>query len=378
MTEEGELVRTGFNEQLLKCLYKCKAEPIIAEAHDGECREHQSGLRLYQHILKRGFYSSTIEANSAAFTRKYAKCQVHARRIHAPTIEIHQLTTPWPFHTWAMDLVGPIPKSNNNRWILAATKYFTEWVEAALLTQATGEKVREFILQNIIHRFGVPMRILTDNGTPFVHKMVKRLTEKYLIDHVKSTPYYPQGNGQAEVTNKTLISILSKMVTEKGSKWSEKLPKALWAYRTSERSATNATPYSLVLGGEAVSPMELKGSSLRVQSKAALEDSTRMTELEVIDERRDKADMVRDAYQKKVAKVYDRMVRCKELQIGDMVLKAAKHIMRKMAAPKFSQKWEGPFIIHQIAESGYVNLINPKTENLTGNLNVKWVKKYYM
>lgn len=55
---------------------------------------------------------------------------------------------------------------------------------------------------------------LSDNGTPFLNSQVQQLCEEYQIDHVKSTPYYPQRNGQVEATNKNLLRILSRMVYE--------------------------------------------------------------------------------------------------------------------------------------------------------------------
>ncbi|KAL6334472.1 hypothetical protein AAG906_016013 [Vitis piasezkii] len=63
--------------------------------------------------------------------------------------------------------------------------------------------------------------------------------------------------------NKNIKRILRKMV-ETSRDWSEKLPFALWAYRTSFRTSTRATPYSLVYGMEAVLPVETEMGSLRV------------------------------------------------------------------------------------------------------------------
>ena len=56
--------------------------------------------------------------------------------------------------------------------------------------------------------------------------------------------------------------------------WAEKLPFALWGYRTSIRALTGATPYTLVYGSEAVLPIELEIRSLRVlaETKVLEED----------------------------------------------------------------------------------------------------------
>ena len=60
-------------------------------------------------------------------------------------------------------------------WILVATEYFTKWAEAVPLCKATGGAIANFIKENIIVRFGVPHRIISDNGTPFVNSNVRKM-----------------------------------------------------------------------------------------------------------------------------------------------------------------------------------------------------------
>ena len=149
------------------------------------------------------------------------------------------MTTPWPFHTWGLGLIGPInPPSNGYIWILAAIEYFTKWIEAIPLKKAIGAAVANFIQEYIITRFGIPRRLINDNGILFINKDMKGLTEAYYIKHGRSTPYYPQGNGQAEATNKVMLKILKKMKHEYGGKWSDHLVDVLWACRSSVKIAT--------------------------------------------------------------------------------------------------------------------------------------------
>ena len=101
-----------------------------------------------------------------------------------------------PFHTWGLNLVGPVnPPSHGYRWILVVTKYFTKWVEAIPLCKATRGVVANSIKENIIVQFGVPHKIISDNGTPLVNKEVRKMLEFYQVKHHRSLPYYPQGNG---------------------------------------------------------------------------------------------------------------------------------------------------------------------------------------
>ena len=178
------------------------------------------------------------------------------------------MVTPWPFHTWGLNLVGPVnPPSHGYIWILVAIEYFTKWAKAVPLRKATGGAVENFIKENIILRFGVPHRIISDNDTLFVNSDIRRMLEFYQVKHHWSSPYYPQGNGQAEAINKTLIKIISKMSQEYTGGWATHLLDSLWAYRKSPKSTTGFSPFSLVYGIEVVSPTEIMTSSLRVMQK---------------------------------------------------------------------------------------------------------------
>ena len=76
---------------------------------------------------------------------------------------------------------------------------------------------------------------------------------------------HPQTNGLVEATNKTIKKLLKKKLQQRKGLWVEELPNVLWAYRTTKRTATGETPYTLVFGIEAVSPIEHRLTSFRVQ-----------------------------------------------------------------------------------------------------------------
>ena len=120
-----------------------------------------------------------------------------------------------------------------------------------------------FIKENIIFQFGIPHKIISDNGTPFVNKEVKKMLEFYQVKHHRSLPYR-QGNGLAEATNTTLIKLISKMSQEYSGGWVTHLPDTLWAYQSLPKSAIRFSPFSLVYGIEVVSLAELMIPSLRV------------------------------------------------------------------------------------------------------------------
>uniref|UniRef100_A0A2N9I4R3 Integrase catalytic domain-containing protein n=2 Tax=Pentapetalae TaxID=1437201 RepID=A0A2N9I4R3_FAGSY len=311
--EGGTLFRKGYHGEPLRCLSLSESQMVMKEAHAGECGEHQGKKRLYQHLLTLGYYWPTMKKDAADFVRTCHTCQVQANLIHTHPTNLQNMTTPWPFHTWGLDLIGPIgPASSGHIWILVATEYFTKWVEAVSLRRATGAAVANFIREHIITRFGIPYKLISDNGTPFVNKDVRELLEHYQVKHRRSTPYYPQGNGQAEATNRMLLRILSKMVFDYGSNWNSHLADVLWAYRGSPKTATGFTPFSLVYGTDTISPTELvvptprvlQGSDLEADANICAE--ARMADLEGLDESRDLARLKSQRNYQKMANAYSK------------------------------------------------------------------------
>ena len=149
-----------------------------------------------------------------------------------------------------MDFIGQInpPSSKGHRFMLVATDYFTMWTEAVPLKNMTHREVIEFITEHIIHRFGIPQTLTTDQGSSFISKEVRAFIESYKIKLLNSSPYYAQANGQAESSNKILIKLIKKKIEENPKRWHEVLSKILWAHRISRHGATKVTPFELVYG----------------------------------------------------------------------------------------------------------------------------------
>ena len=79
--------------------------------------------------------------------------------------------------------------------MLVATDYFTKWTEAVPLKNMTHREAIEFITEHIIHRFGIPQTLITDQDSSFISKEVRDFAELYKIKIPNSSPYYAQANG---------------------------------------------------------------------------------------------------------------------------------------------------------------------------------------
>ena len=141
-------------------------------------------------MLQMGYYWPTMKRDTIEFVKKCHSCQVQTNLIHTHPQSLHNTVTPWAFHTWGLNLVGLVnPPSHGYIWIFMATEYFTKWVEVIPLHKATRGVMANFIKENIIVRFGVPHRIISDNGTPFVNREVRKMLEFYQVKYHQSSPY---------------------------------------------------------------------------------------------------------------------------------------------------------------------------------------------
>ena len=82
--------------------------------------------------------------------------------------------------------------------------------------------------------------------------------------HRHSTPCYPHCNGLVEKVNGMICKIISKHVGDKIQHWDKHLNAALWAYCTSFWASLGLTPFHLMHGQEALLPIEVELSSLKV------------------------------------------------------------------------------------------------------------------
>jgi len=122
---------------------------------------------------------------------------------------------------------------------------------------------------NILCRYRLPERIITDNATNLKGAEIQKWCKDFKVKHYNSAPYRPQMNGAVETANKNIKEIVAKMVIIYRD-WHEMLPYAFHGYRTTVRISTGATPYALVYRMKVVTPIEVEIPSLRILVKVEI------------------------------------------------------------------------------------------------------------
>ncbi|XP_070013017.1 uncharacterized protein [Nicotiana sylvestris] len=149
-------------------------------------------------------------------------------------------------------------------------------------------------------------------------------------------------NGLAEAFNKALCNLIKKVISKSKRDWNDRMEEALWAYRMTHRTPTQATPYSLVYGVKVVLPLERQIPLLRlaIQEEITDEENTRLrlVELEALDE--------------------------KSLEA------------QQSLEWKFTSKWDGPYVVQESYSSGAYKLVDADGMRIDP-INGKFLKKYY-
>jgi transposase InsO family protein len=132
-------------------------------------------------------------------------CQFHAKQIHQPAQELRTIPLTWPFAVWGLDILGPFPRAQGGyRYLYVAIDKFTKWVEVEPVCAILARSAVKFI-RGLVCRFGVPNRIITDNGSQFTSELFWEYCASASIKIYFASIAYPRSNGQAERTNAEVL-----------------------------------------------------------------------------------------------------------------------------------------------------------------------------
>ncbi|XP_070042179.1 uncharacterized protein [Nicotiana tomentosiformis] len=201
-----------------------------------------------------------------------------------------------------------------------------------------------------------------DNGKSFDNRLMNNICELFGFKQHNSSMYNVVANGLAEAFNKTLCNLLKKVVSKSKWDWHDRMEVALWEYRTNHRMPTQATPYALVYGVEAVLPLKRQIPSLRLAIQEGITDEEnarlRLAELEALDERRMEAQQNLECYQARLSRAFNKRVGPRSFQ-GSSLQNGMSHMSCK-----------------KLIQVGLTKLVDADGMRI-GPINGKFLKKYY-
>jgi transposase InsO family protein len=380
--KDGDLYRRRPNGVALKCISTHQGQELLRDIHASECGHHASASTLAVKAYRNGFYWPSTLWDVAEMVKRCEACQSYAKQIHQPAQKLQTIPLTWPFAVWGLDILGPFPRAQGGyRYLYIAIDKFTKWVEVELELVCTipARSVVKFI-HGLVCRFGVPNRIITDNGSQFTSGLFREYCASADIKICFASVTYPRSNGQAERANaEVLKGLKTRSFNAKlkacGKKWLDILQSILWSIRTTATKTIGETPFFLVYGAEALLPTDVKFGSPRVLSFNELHQEDLIKDrLLQLEDARCQAVLRATRYQQGLRRYHSRHVRARTLEVGDLVL---RRILSCEGLHKLSPMSEGPFKVTHITRPGSARL--ETTEGVpVGNLwNIAHLRNFY-
>eukprot|EP00644_Phytophthora_capsici_P008852 jgi/Phyca11/102255/e_gw1.6.105.1 len=160
---------------------------------------------------------------------------------------------------WALDVAGPLPTSDGGeRFVIAAVEYVTRYAVATTVKRHTAETVADFMMKNIVLKFGVFREILTDGAPELTGHAVEELVMLLQAQQTTAAPYRPQLVGLVERFNRTWKDIVATCMQEESQRdWHRWVDFAVYAYNSGQHSTVKLSPNELMMDRRLRSPNDL-------------------------------------------------------------------------------------------------------------------------
>ena len=217
---------------------------------------HLGSERVYN-LAKDRFYWPNMYTDIKQFVTNKCDCiktKKPSRIFRAP---LQELTTSAPFEVIAIDFMHLERAVGGFEYILVIVDNFTRYAQAYATRNKSASTAAKHLFEDYILRFGSPARIHHDQGREFENKLFHTLEKMYGISRSRTTSYHPEGNGQCERMNRTILQMLRTLTLNEKLRWKNHLNYVIHAYNCTRHDSTGFSPFYLLFGRHPRLPIDL-------------------------------------------------------------------------------------------------------------------------
>ena len=357
------------------CIPKSLRIYVLRMLHDTVLTGHSGTFKMFRSAILHVWWPSLYKdiQNYVSSCRLCAEMNTG----HQPHIPLHPLEIPdGPFHTIHVDLLKFHTPSRGFNYVLVIIDAFSKFVVTKALKRKTASVVIKAIYEEFILKFGVfkHLCIISDNGLEFVNKWSKSLYELLGIKSVRTTAYKPSSNSQVERSNRTIITILRKLVGDKPKDWANHLRHVTYIINSSVSESTKMTPFSLVYGVEAKSVLDLCLPKLPDNITKTTEQAYRYWFDNITLMRKFARENIAQAKQRQKIQ-YDKKCRPHKFKVDDKVFIKINNTGEYEDA-KLRKQYKGPFTIQSFLSDTNVILTDDTGKKLRRSVYINNLKKF--
>ena len=354
----------------LLCLPSHLRSDVLQDLHGTLTGGHFGYFKTASKVRHR-FYWPGRDKDVAKFVRSCSCCQFRKIETALPKGLLKPISVTKPFDLIGLDLVGPLPKSNDMRYLLVCVDYATRLTIISALKESKSEDIADFFITKIICKHGCPRRLLTDRGRQFISNAMEDVLKFFKTDHSLCAAYKPNTQGLVERTNRTLMDSISMYCNSNQRNWSKVVPFIEFAFNSSINKSTGFSPFFALHGFEPTLPTD-------VAMKLTIDDNVQYTSDKLHDARELLKENLREAqFEQKL--YYDKRHRFVEFKVGDAV-GVYKKVRKVGVNEKMMFKYSGPYRItkvYTVPHNTYEieEYSNPTTRE---NIPLMRLKKWYL